>query len=86
VPLFFFDIIHQGIVEIDGVGLEFPDLASAVKDARAAARKIAEETLPSSPLASVSIQVRDGPGTPVVTVLVRASADMIEATYTTRPV
>jgi hypothetical protein len=67
-PRFFFDVIDQGIIDVDDEGLDLPDLSAAVNEAKRAMSEMTLEARPGKATASLVIQVRDGPDTPVVTV------------------
>jgi hypothetical protein len=67
-PRYYFDVIDEGLVQVDEVGLEFENLAMAVAEAQRAVSEMVLE-LDGREAASVMIQVRDGAATPVTTVV-----------------
>ncbi len=67
-PRFYFDVIDQGIVEVDEEGIDLPDLATAVDQARMMMEEMTLEATPGKTTASLVIQIRDGPTMPMVTV------------------
>lgn len=74
-PRFYFDVIDQGIVDMDEAGLEFPDLAMAVEEAKRTISEMVVEATPGKSTASLVIQVRDGPEAPIVTVTASPAQD-----------
>jgi hypothetical protein len=84
-PRFYFDVIDQGIIQTDPEGIELPDLRFAVEQAKRAASEMISERMGGTNLASLKIQVRDGPGSPVVTVVHRVEDDLAEVLHHRKP-
>lgn len=82
-PRFHFDIIDDGVIEVDEEGMELPDLAAAVKEAQRAIGKMLLENAPGKNNDSLVIQIRDGGTVPLTTVLATISA--MPATGQARP-
>jgi hypothetical protein len=73
-PRFHFDVIDEGVIQVDEVGLELPDLAAAVEEAQRAIGQMLIEHAPGRNTASLVIQIRDGSSVPLTTVLATTSA------------
>lgn len=68
-PRFHFDVVHEGIVERDDAGVDFPNLAAAVDDAKRLVADLAAELTSQSDTSILMVQIRDGEEYPLVTVL-----------------
>ena len=76
-PLFYFDV-REGVRFVpDDVGLEFPDLATAEREAATAAAEIGRDLLPAVRARSVSVEVRNMHGQRVVTATVTLAVDRV---------
>ena len=68
-PLYFFDYVHEGIVERDQIGVELPDDISARDEAIRAQRDYAKDyMLHDGPEADLAVMVRDDTSRHVVEV------------------
>ena len=72
-PRFHFDIIDEGLIQVDEAGLDLFDLAAAVVQAQRAIGQMLIENVPGKNTASLVIQIRDGGKIPLTTVLATTS-------------
>jgi hypothetical protein len=78
-PRYYFDVIDEGVFQVDELGLEFENLATAVAEAQRAISEMVLE-LDAQDAASLVIQVRDGGAKTVATVLAtRATLPLVRS-------
>lgn len=63
---YYFDIMDEEGVFLDDVGLELPDMDTAIKEARRTLADMVRDALRSQSPDNVSISIRDGAEGPVV--------------------
>ena len=69
-PKFYFDLRKEGDLVLDEEGADFPEITSAVEDAKAAARELIGEHIKmnDTSILTYSFEIADENGTPVRTV------------------
>jgi len=65
-PQYFFDVQDGDGVFVDNVGLELPDMDTAIREARRALADMMRDVLRDRSGAEVIIQIRDGTEGPVI--------------------
>ncbi len=64
-PRYYFDVTDHNGTHIDEVGMDFPDTDTAVAEGRRALAEITREIAADTDRARISIDIRDGSGTPI---------------------
>lgn len=65
-PLYFFDVQDTDGVFVDEVGMELPDMETAIREARRALADMVRDALKEQQGEAVLIRIRDGADGPVV--------------------
>jgi hypothetical protein len=77
-PRYYFDVIDEGVYQVDEVGLELDNLGAAVAEAQRAVSEMVLE-LDGREAASVVIQVRDGAKAVTTVVATRATLPHVKS-------
>jgi 4-hydroxyphenylpyruvate dioxygenase-like putative hemolysin len=88
-PRYYFDVRDEDGASIDEVGIELPDMAAAIQEARRAVADMVRDALRESNIGDVAIAIRDGADGPVVLSVslstVTPSGDVVGGEQTGRP-